>query len=104
MRLASRLGLLAVLALTAPLPPAGAAEPGRLRIASGAVTGVYSQVGAAICRLLRDHPPARPLACTTEGSPGAVRNLLDLRSGAADLALVQADTLYYAVRGEGPFA
>lgn len=100
-----RRGLAAALAALALFGPAAArAQPYPLSIATGGVTGVYYQIGAAICRLLRDHPPSLPIECTTEGSPGAVRNLIALREGTAKLALVQADTLYYAVRGEGPFA
>lgn len=80
------------------------AEPLAVSIATGGVTGVYYQIGAAICRLLRDHPPAQPIQCTTEGTAGSIRNLIDLRYGEARVAVVQADSLYDAVRGEGPFA
>lgn len=106
MRLAAALAVALAANVLACLPWAAPAraEPYPLAIATGGVTGVYYQIGAAICRLLRDHPPAVPITCTTDGSPGAVQNLIDLRGGGAKLALVQADTLYDAVRGEGPFA
>lgn len=80
------------------------AEPFPLRIATGGVTGIYYQIGAAICRLLRDHPPEVPIACTTEGSAGSVRNLIALRYGQAPLAVVQGDSLFHAVRGQESFA
>jgi TRAP transporter TAXI family solute receptor len=93
-------GLLAVLAVAAP---AGAA-PYRLAIATGGVTGIYYQFGAAICRLLRDHPPAQPITCVTEGSGGAVANLQNLRAGEVPLALTQSDTIHDAATGTGVFA
>jgi uncharacterized protein len=86
-------------------PAAGArAEPFRLNIWTGGVTGVYYQIGAAICRLLQDHPPRRPIACTTAGSAGSVGNLIQMRTGEVPLALAQADSLHDAVTGTGGFA
>ena len=55
------------------------AEPFQLSIATGGVTGVYYQIGAAVCRLLNDHPPALGIDCTTEGSNGSVRFPIDDR-------------------------
>ncbi len=79
------------------------AEPFQLAIATGGVTGIYYQFGAAICRLLTDHPPATPMDCTTEGSDGSVRNLVALRQGKVPLALAQSNSLYDAVTGaSGP--
>lgn len=92
------------LALALSISTAATADTFTLNIGTGGVTGVYYQIGAAICRLLRDHPPQRPIECTVQGTPGAVRNLIDVRYGAAAMALTQADSLYYATRGEGPFA
>jgi hypothetical protein len=97
------LGLAAVLALAVTVG-GGSARAASLAIATAGVTGVYYQFGAAVCRLLRDHPPPTPVACTTEGSEGSIRNLIDLRSGKVTMATVQGDSLYLAVRGEGPFA
>ncbi|MEK0083626.1 TAXI family TRAP transporter solute-binding subunit [Benzoatithermus flavus] len=79
-------------------------QPYPLAIATGGVTGVYYQIGAAICRLLKDHPPQHPIDCTTEGSNGSVRNLIDMRWDHVPLAIAQSDSLYYAVTGTGPFA
>lgn len=75
------------------------AEPYQLAIATGGVTGIYYQFGAAVCRLLTDHPPTRPMDCSTEGSDGSVRNLIELREGQVSLALAQSDSLYDAVTG-----
>lgn len=96
-------GLLALSMLLGAAAPASAA-PYRLAIATGGVTGIYYQFGAAICRLLRDNPPAIPIACVTEGSDGSVGNLQDLRAGKIPLALAQSDSVYDAVTGAGRFA
>jgi uncharacterized protein len=78
---------------------AHAREPYPLSIATGGVTGIYYQIGAAICRLLQDHPPAVPITCTTEGSQGSVANLIGVRFGRVPLAVVQGDVLHDAVTG-----
>lgn len=106
---APRAAALLLAAAAAVAGPAGAgagagAGATPLAIATGGVTGVYYQFGAAVCRLLADHPPAEPIDCTVEGTPGAVHNLIQLRAGAVRFATVQADSLYLAARGEGPFA
>ena len=71
---------------------------------TGGVTGIYYQIGAAICRLLRDHPPAHAIDCRTEGSAGSIANLLSLGQDEVPLALAQADSLHDAVTGTGGFA
>ena len=70
-------GALALLGAAAPTH----AAPYELAVATGGVTGIYYQFGAAICRLLRDHPPGRPIDCVTQGSGGSVANLQNLREG-----------------------
>jgi TRAP transporter TAXI family solute receptor len=80
------------------------AEPYRLAIATGGVTGIYYQFGAAICRLLSDHPPAWPMDCSTEGSAGSAGNLVALRERQIPLALAQSDSLHDAVTATGAFA
>jgi TRAP transporter TAXI family solute receptor len=80
------------------------AEPYPLGIATGGVTGIYYQFGAAVCRLLADHPPAKPVACSVEGSAGSVGNLIELDHGHVPLAMAQSDSLYDAVTGTGAFA
>ncbi len=87
-----------------PSARAADAEPYSLPITTGGVTGIYYQIGAAICRLLRDHPPAMPIDCETQGSAGSVDNVLTVAEGRMPFGLAQADTLYYAVTGTGGFA
>ena len=102
LRLARRAALMLGLVCLAAAP--AHAEPYRLDIATGGVTGIYYQFGAAICRLLRDHPPAHAITCRTEGSAGSVANLLSLDQDEVPLALAQADSMHDAVTGTGSFA
>lgn len=81
-----------------------AATPFPLAIGTGGVTGIYYQIGAALCRLLRDHPPAVPIDCSTEGTAGSADNVERIAAGALPLGLAQGDTLRDAVTGEGAFA
>ena len=98
--------LLALLLVTALLAPASsrAATPYPLGIGTGGVTGIYYQVGAALCRLLRDHPTATPIDCSTEGTAGSASNVQLVAAGRLPLGLAQGDTLHDAVTGEGAFA
>jgi uncharacterized protein len=102
----ARLACIAALVVAiAPAPArAAGAAPFHLAITTGGVTGIYYQIGAAICRLLRDHPPSRPIDCQTEGSAGAVANVRMVAAGRVPLGLAQSDTLYDAVTGTGGFA
>jgi uncharacterized protein len=94
--------LLAVGLILGALPARAAPYP--LSISTGGVTGIYYQIGAAICRLLRDHPPARPMDCQTEGSAGSVANIDLVSQGRAPIGLAQSDSLHDAVTGTGVFA
>jgi uncharacterized protein len=101
-RIAALVALAALVLL--PAPPVRAAAPLPLGIGTGGVTAIYYQIGAAICRLLRDHPPAQPLDCSTEGTAGSVDNIRRVSMGALPLGLAQSDTLHDAVTGTGAFA
>lgn len=92
------------LALLMASAPTRAATPFPLAIGTGGVTGIYYQIGAALCRLLRDHPPAVPVDCSTEGTAGSVDNVNRVAAGTLPLGLAQGDTLHDAVAGAGAFA
>jgi uncharacterized protein len=96
--------VLLALLLAGPARAAAGETPFPMPITTGGVTGIYYQIGAAICRLLGDHPPARPIDCRTEGSAGSVANARLVAQGGAVLGLVQGDTLHDAVTGTGAFA
>lgn len=81
-----------------------AADPVPIVIATGGVTGIYYQIGASICRLIRRSPDADRFTCSVASSPGSVRNITDMRWARMPFAIIQADTQYKAVKGVGPFA
>lgn len=86
-------------AVTGPL---AAAERHTLLIAGGEVTGYYFPVAGALCRVInKDHP--RGMNCAVIPSSGSVANLDLLRSGEADLALVQSRAAQLATGGEEGF-
>ena len=104
-RIARLACIAALLAALAPAPArAASTAPFSLAISTGGVTAIYYQIGAAICRLLRDHPPSRPIDCQTEGSAGSVDNVVLVAAGRMPLGLAQSDTLYDVVTGTGGFA
>ncbi len=85
--------------LVAPVRPAAAAD--KVVIGTGSASGVYYQVGRAICRVLRQG--AEPLPCESLQTPGSISNLQELRAGNLVLGVVQSDWQYHAVKGSGPF-
>lgn len=86
---------------------APAAESGGIVLATGSPVGVYFAVGNALCRLLgRDAERGGnkpPPGCAVKITGGSAANVELLRSGAADLAIVQSDVLHHAVHGTGRF-
>ncbi len=88
---------------------AAAAERKTLVIASGEVTGYYFPVAGALCRILnRDKPDG--ITCAVMPTSGSAANVAALRSGEADLAIVQSRAALEALQGgegfakAGPFA
>lgn len=103
MRLLSRVLLLLAGLLAAV--PATAEEPPAIVIGTGNLLGVYFPTAGAICRRLRENGVAAALPCREVATAGSLYNLSVLRRGfpSMNMAVVQADTLYHAVRGDGPF-
>ena len=89
-----------IVALLAP----GLAPAQELRIGTGATTGVYFQVGRAICRILNETDPVEGLTCVAESTPGSLHNLAAVRAGEMDVGVVQSDWQYHAVQGSSRFA
>ena len=81
-----------------------AAPASELQIATGGVTGLYYQIGAALCRLLERSGLMPEMVCRTAGTRGSIFNLTELRYGTMPLGIVQSDLAWQAQRGEGPFA
>ena len=93
---------LAMMAVSASAPAAEATERRTLVIAGGEVTGYYFPVAGAICRVInKDHPHG--MSCAVMPSSGSAANLALLRSGEADLAMVQSRAAQQAFAGEDAF-
>jgi uncharacterized protein len=82
---------------------AAATAPRTLYMATAPVVGVYFPVGGAICAVVNRERAESGLRCEVESTEGSLQNLQALRNGEADLAIVQSDWQYYAVKGLGPF-
>jgi hypothetical protein len=73
-----------------------------LVVASGEVTGYYFPEAGAVCRVLNKDKP-HGLSCAVLPSSGSAANLAALRSGEAELAVVQSKAASLAVAGEEGF-
>jgi len=97
------------LALTATLVGAlagsvAASETRRvLPLATGDVTGAYFPAGIALCRVVNEGRREHGLRCAAVPSQASVENIGLLRTGEADLAIVQSDVQDAALRGAGAF-
>ena len=72
-----------------------------ITIGTGGQTGVYYQVGGAICRLVNRGTSDHGIKCThTTG--GSVANINGIRAGDLDLGVAQSDWQYHAYNGTAP--
>ncbi len=72
-----------------------------ITIGTGGQTGVYYQVGGAICRLVNRGTKDHNIKCThTTG--GSVANINGIRAGDLDLGVAQSDWQYHAYNGTSP--
>lgn len=94
--------VIAVLAVASVTPAAGAAERRTLVIAAGEVSGYYFPVAGAVCRAVNKERP-RGMTCAVMPSSGSAANMAALKSGDADLAVVQSKALLLAQAGEEGF-
>ena len=70
-------------------------------IGTGGQTGVYYQVGGAICRLVNKGTSDHEINCThTTG--GSITNINALRTGDIDMGVAQSDWQYHAYNGTAP--
>lgn len=72
-------------------------------LGTGGTSGVYYPVGSAICNIINRGRSDHGLSCSAESTGGSVDNIERIRSGDINFAIVQADILYYARNGFGPF-
>lgn len=81
------------------LQPAPRAEG--IVVATGPLTGVYYQLGNALCDSLRQ--AIAGVACRARDSAGSVANVDMLRAGEASFAVIQADVQAAALAGDPRF-
>jgi TRAP transporter TAXI family solute receptor len=80
--------------------PAGSAE---IFIGTGSETGVYYQVGRAICRLLNAQTVRHGIDCEPLPTAGSIYNITNVRAGRLHLGVAQSDWQYHAVKGTSAF-
>ncbi len=99
MKLALTFIAAAGIAATSNLALTGAAAAETfVTIGTGGQTGVYYQVGGAICRLVNRRSDEHDIKCThTTG--GSVANINGIRKGDLDLGVAQSDWQYHAYNG-----
>lgn len=97
----SKFGLLGATVLGAMVASTAAQAETFVTIGTGGQTGVYYQVGAAICRLVNKGTANHSIKCThTTG--GSVANINGIRAGDLDLGVAQSDWQYHAYNGTAP--
>lgn len=77
------------------------AETKHVVIGTGGQTGVYYQVGGAICRLVNKGTDEHQINCTHK-TGGSVTNINGLRSGNIDMGVAQSDWQYHGYHGTAP--
>ena len=87
-----------------PVLGQGALVDQPLRIATGGVSGVYTALGGALCRLIEPDLIRRRQLCSTITTQGSLGNLRFVRSGIADIGIAQSELVRRAFYGEGAFA
>jgi TRAP transporter TAXI family solute receptor len=103
-RSAIALGLwLLAAAAAAAASAAATATPHTLYMGTAPVVGVYFPAGGAVCAMVNAHRRQTGLRCVVESTEGSIANLQALHLGEEDLAIVQSDWQYFAVKGLGPF-
>ena len=72
-----------------------------IKIGTGGQTGVYYQVGGAICKLVNKGTKNHDIKCThTTG--GSTKNINGIRAGNLDMGVAQSDWQYHGYNGTAP--
>ena len=95
--------LLLCLLLGASAPALADTTPRALFMGTAPVVGVYFPAGGAICAMVNMERSQNGLRCAVESTQGSLANIVSLRAGWEDMAIVQSDWQYFAVKGLGPF-
>ena len=97
----TRLGLLGAAVMGTFVATSAVQAETFVTIGTGGQTGVYYQVGGAICRLVNKGTSKHGIKCThTTG--GSVANINGIRAGDLDMGVAQSDWQYHAYNGSAP--
>ena len=77
------------------------AQAEEMLIGTGSKSGVYFQVGRAICRLVNRN--MAQTSCTPLETAGSVSNLANVEGGSLEVGIVQSDIQHHAVHRSGPY-
>lgn len=72
-------------------------------VGTGGVTGVYYPAGGSICRMVNRLRESHGIRCAVESTQGSIYNLGKIRERDLDLAVVQSDWHFHAVKGTEEF-
>lgn len=86
---------------TAMMASTAYAETKHVVIGTGGQTGVYYQVGGAICRLVNKKTAEHGINCTHK-TGGSVSNINGMRAGDLDMGVAQSDWQYHGYNGTAP--
>ncbi|MFK5980067.1 MAG: TAXI family TRAP transporter solute-binding subunit [Rhizobiaceae bacterium] len=96
-----KLGIAALAAISLGAVSLPASAETFVTIGTGGQTGVYYQVGGAICRLVNRGTKDHDIKCThTTG--GSIANINGIRAGDLDLGVAQSDWQFHAYNGTAP--
>jgi TRAP transporter TAXI family solute receptor len=80
-----------------------AAEAAEITVGTGSTSGVYYQVGKAICRLVNAGKSEHGITCKSPSTAGSIFNLENVRKGTLQLGVVQSDWQFHALNGTKRF-
>jgi TRAP transporter TAXI family solute receptor len=100
----SRTILTLLLAVTFARPvPGWAGEMKQLAIGSGSTVGIYYAAAAALAKVVNRHSQDTGLLLINQTSLGSEKNIDDVLQGKVAFGLAQADMLFKAANGHGPW-
>jgi hypothetical protein len=97
-------GLAVAACLAFAMATASPAAERFVSIGTGGITGVYFQLGGAICRVINRDSEANGTRCAAEPTGGSLDNIDRIGAGELEFGVAQADAVDEAHRGTGPFA
>ncbi len=84
--------------------PTKAEETKFITIGTAGQTGIYYVVGQSICKFFNRNSATHGYRCTAPATGGSIANLNGIAAGDLDLATVQSDWQYHALKGTSTFA